>query len=175
MHDNSSSAVAYGPRLLAGIGTGLLFPTPLFAVQAKQRSEDVGVATSGQVFFRSLGMTFGVAIGGTIFTNRWQHLIDDRLSSGLIPRSLYIPSDKAELAYAVIPNFPQSIQLQYRKLYADSLITVWWVMFGLALLGLLISLLARNETVDGGLSGNQNFVDRPVKKGERGDSVAQSE
>lgn len=70
MHPDSSKAVLYAPRCLASIGAGLLFPTPLFAVQARQRGEGIGIATRVQVFARSLGTAFGVALGGVIFQNQ---------------------------------------------------------------------------------------------------------
>ena len=173
MHADSSNAMVYGPRCLAGIGAGLLFPTPLFAVQAKQHGDDVGIATSIQVFFRSLGMTFGVAMGGTIFTNRWQNIVENKVSIGVIPQHNYIPSNEAELAYQVILGFPQAVQDEYRSVYADSLTTVWWVMTSLALLGLAVSLIARDEIVDGGLSGNQNFIEKKINKEDISDDYSE--
>jgi hypothetical protein len=38
-------------------------------VQNSVGYEDLGVATSGATFFRSIGASFGVAIFGTIFAN----------------------------------------------------------------------------------------------------------
>lgn len=160
MHADSSKAEIFGPRCIAGIGAGLLFPTPLFAVQAKQRSQDVGIATSVQVFFRSLGMAFGVAIGGVVFQNRWNHIVVDKVADGTIPQAYYIPSDHAELAFEAILNFPAALQTQYQSLYADSLISVWWVMTAFGLVGTCVSLLARDEKLSGGLSGSQNFREK---------------
>lgn len=51
------------------------------------------------------------------------------------------------------------VQREYRWLYSDSLSAVWYVMMGLAILGLLVSCTARNDVVRGGLSGSQNFRD----------------
>ncbi|KAM7200602.1 MFS general substrate transporter [Rhypophila sp. PSN 637] len=159
MQPDSSKAVLYAPRCLASIGAGILFPMPLFAVQARQRGEDVGIATSLQVFARSLGTAFGVGLGGVIFQNEWTKVVTDNIREGKIPKELEIPSSLAEVAFEIVKHFPQPVQEAYRWVFADSMRTIWWVMMGLAILGFLISLTARNDEVAGGLSGKQNFVD----------------
>ena len=160
MHPDSSKAILYAPRCLTSIGAGILFPMPLFAVQAGQKGEDVGIATSIQVFARSLGTAFGVGLGGVIFQNQWTKLLTKDVAAGKIPETFMIPSSLAESAYGVIRKFPGPVQEAYRWLYSDSLKTVWWVMMGLSIVGFLISLTARNDEVTGGLSGSQNFQDK---------------
>lgn len=163
MHGESSKGNIFGPRCIAALGAGLLFPTPLFAVQAQQRSDDVGIATSVQVFFRSLGMTFGVAVGGTIFQNRWKTLVNADVSAGKIQATYYVASDTAEMAYGTIAKWPQDIQIRYSSIYANSLIVVWWAMTGFAIAGFCLSWLCRDEKLEGGLSGSQNFKEKERK------------
>lgn len=157
MNPDSSPAMLYGPRILAAIGAGILFPTPLLAVQAKQQGHDIGIATTVQVYFRSLGTAFGVAIGGVIFQNQWTAHVDSSNISSKYPQYV-IESNAAEVAYEYIPKFPADVQMLYRWVYADSLRIVWWVMMAVSLLGLAVSLTARNESLDRGLDGKQNFV-----------------
>jgi hypothetical protein len=170
MHPDSSKAVLYAPRCLASIGAGILFPMPLFAVQSRQRGEDIGIATSIQVFARSLGTSFGVGLGGVIFQNEWTKLISKDDVQQKIPKEMLIPGNLAEIAYQIIREFPEPVQETYRWLYSNSLNTVWWVMMGLSLVGFLISLTARNDEVRGGLSGSQNFQDKN-KLGDTGNEV----
>ncbi|TVY31639.1 Efflux pump [Lachnellula occidentalis] len=146
MHPDSSKAILYAPRCLASIGAGILFPMPLFAVQARQRGEDVGIATIIQVFARSLGTAFGVGLGGVIFQNEWAKLVAKEVLEKKIPEDLLIPSNLAEIAYEVIREFPEPVQETYRWLYADTLKTVWWVMIGLSIVGFLISLRGHYKT-----------------------------
>ena len=160
MHPDSTKAILYAPRCLTSIGAGILFPMPLFAVQARQKGEDVGIATSIQVFARSFGTAFGVALGGVIFQNEWTKLVADKVVGKLIPADKAIPSSLAEIAYQNIKRFPEAVQDAYRWVYSDSMKTVWWVMMGLSIVGLLISLTARNDEVRGGLSGSQSFQDK---------------
>lgn len=164
MRPNSSKAVLYGPRVLISVGGGLLFPTPLFAVQARQKGDDVGIATSVQVFMRSLGTAFGVGLGGVIFQNQWTKEVDHAILAGKIPPHLKLESHVAEIAYEMIREFPSAVQQEYRWVYARSLTTMWYVMMGLSLVGFVVSLIARNDEIKGGLSGTQNFQDdrKPV-------------
>ncbi|MFF0554816.1 DHA2 family efflux MFS transporter permease subunit [Streptomyces sp. NPDC004266] len=53
-----------------GAGLGLVMQVLVLVVQNAVSYEDLGVATSGATFFRSIGASFGVAVFGTIFTNR---------------------------------------------------------------------------------------------------------
>lgn len=70
MHPDSNGGVLYGLRVFSSVGGGLLFPTPVFAAQVNQRNQDIAIATSLIAFFRSVGQTFGVAIGGVILQNQ---------------------------------------------------------------------------------------------------------
>ncbi|AJF64979.1 MDR family MFS transporter [Streptomyces vietnamensis] len=53
-----------------GAGLGLVIQVLVLVVQNAVPYEDLGVATSGVTFFRSIGASFGVAVFGTIFTSR---------------------------------------------------------------------------------------------------------
>ncbi len=59
-----------------GIGTGM--PIVTLAVQNTAAPEDMGAATSGVNFFRSLGGAFGVAVFGTIMSTRLTSTLDER-------------------------------------------------------------------------------------------------
>lgn len=164
MHPDSSKAILYGPRVLVSIGGGLLFPTPIFAVQARQSGDDVGIATSVQVLARSMGTAFGVGLGGAIFQNEWTKNVQALVASGDLPREFIIGSNAAETAYAHIRSFPSAVQGVYQNVYADSLATMWYVMMGLSIAGFIISLLVgRNDVISGGLAGKHNFVDEAKK------------
>jgi DNA-binding MarR family transcriptional regulator len=56
--------------LVLGLGLGLVLQVLVIAVQNSVGYSDLGVATSGATFFRSIGGSFGVAIFGAIFSNR---------------------------------------------------------------------------------------------------------
>ncbi|MDO8185321.1 MFS transporter [Conexibacter sp. JD483] len=58
--------------LVLGLGLGMTMQVLVLAVQNAVDYSDLGVATSGATFFRSIGGSFGVAIFGAIFSNRLQ-------------------------------------------------------------------------------------------------------
>jgi hypothetical protein len=62
-----------------GTGIGLVMQILVTAVQNSVNHEDVGAATAGANFFRSIGGSFGTAVFGALFANEIPH----RLSAGL--------------------------------------------------------------------------------------------
>jgi hypothetical protein len=160
MHPDSNGGILYGLRIFSSIGGGFLFPLPVFAAQVNQRNNDVGIATSLVAFFRSLGQAFGVSIGGVIFQNQWNAEVAKRVTSGEIPREMVIDSNTAEVAYGIIRKFPESIQVAYQWIYADSLKMVWIVMTVISGVSFLAVLLSRNESLDKGHSSSQQFEEK---------------
>jgi MFS family permease len=69
--------------VLIGLGMGLSMQTLVIALQNSIDFKDMGVATTSNTFFRSLGSVFGAAVFGSILTNRVGH---------------YLQSDFAKLA-----------------------------------------------------------------------------
>ncbi|PKY07163.1 MFS general substrate transporter [Aspergillus campestris IBT 28561] len=165
MHPSSTKAMLYGPRVLVSLGGGLLFPTLIFAVQARQHGDDIGIATSVQVFARSMGTAFGVGLGGVIFQNQWTQEVGSAVAAGRIPAESIVGSNVAETAYSVIRKFPETVQAVYREAYADSLAMLWWVMMGLSVGVLwLVWWWGGMMLFVGGLAGKQNFRDEGEKK-----------
>ncbi|MFF5768634.1 DHA2 family efflux MFS transporter permease subunit [Streptomyces tanashiensis] len=64
-----------------GAGLGMVIQVLVVVVQNAVAHEDLGVATSGVTFFRSVGASFGVAVFGTIFTSRLTDELDDVFAS----------------------------------------------------------------------------------------------
>lgn len=70
----TSSAVVMGVYMfILGVGIGLVMQILVTAVQNAVEYKDLGVATAGANFFRSIGGCFGTAIFGALFANVWPH------------------------------------------------------------------------------------------------------
>ncbi|WP_109450329.1 MFS transporter [Streptomyces sp. ICBB 8177] len=69
LSETSGTWAMSGVFFVFGFGLGLVMQVLVLVVQNSVGYEDLGVATSGATFFRSIGASFGVAIFGTIFTN----------------------------------------------------------------------------------------------------------
>jgi len=80
LNENTSFWVLSGFAVLVGAGLGLSMQTIVIALQNSVDFADMGVATSSNTFFRSLGGAFGTAIFGTIFSNRVAYFLQDGLS-----------------------------------------------------------------------------------------------
>ncbi|GGF17719.1 MDR family MFS transporter [Subtercola lobariae] len=63
--------------LVFGLGLGMIMQVLTIVVQNVVDYEDLGAATSGVSFFRSMGSVVGVAIFGTVYANR----LDDNLAN----------------------------------------------------------------------------------------------
>jgi MFS family permease len=61
--------------VMVGMGLGLSMQTLVIALQNSIDFKELGVATTSNTFFRSLGSVFGAAIFGTILTNRLGHYL----------------------------------------------------------------------------------------------------
>ncbi|MEV7615560.1 MDR family MFS transporter [Streptomyces sp. NPDC089799] len=75
--DDDASPLAYGGALVVlGLGFGLVSQIALVAAQSACAYEDVGVVTSGVIFFRNLGSAFGAALFGAVLNRRLvDHLV----------------------------------------------------------------------------------------------------
>lgn len=67
--DSSQGSVAFALVVL-GLGMGLMWQPYIIATQNAVAMREVGVATAGLVFFRSMGGSFAVAVLGALLTNR---------------------------------------------------------------------------------------------------------
>lgn len=85
LDENSSTAEMSAYFFVFGLGLGLVMQVLVLIVQNAVSYEDLGVATSGATFFRSIGASFGVAIFGTIFASRLGDKLTDALRGTSLP------------------------------------------------------------------------------------------
>ena len=83
MSHETSYARATLNIVVMGIGLGMTFPVYTIAVQNAVSHDVVGAATSATQFYRSIGGTLGLAVLGSVMTNRFVAAID-----GAIPESV---------------------------------------------------------------------------------------
>ncbi|MGA5702061.1 MDR family MFS transporter [Peterkaempfera bronchialis] len=67
--------------VLMGIGLGCVMQVLVLAVQNSVEMKDMGAATAGSMFFRSIGGAFGTAIFGTVLTSRLNHHISEGVAA----------------------------------------------------------------------------------------------
>ena len=119
--------------LVLGLGLGLVMQVLVIAVQNAVDYRDLGAATSGATFFRSIGGSFGTAIFGAIFSN----LLITNIAS---LASAVPPGFSAENATA-IQHLPASIRPEFIHAYAQSLDTVFLIAAPVAAVAFILTLL----------------------------------
>jgi EmrB/QacA subfamily drug resistance transporter len=77
----TSTLVTGAYMLILGMGIGPVMQILVTAVQNAVNPADVGAATAGSSFFRSIGGSFGTAVFGAIYTNELPHQLASNVKS----------------------------------------------------------------------------------------------
>lgn len=121
---------------ILGTGIGLCMQVLVLTVQNTSSFDDLGVATSGVTFFRTIGSSFGAAIFGSLFAN----FLSDRLVSAVM-RSGAPPA--AGESPKVLHELPADVAAPIVEAYADSLGLVFLCAAPVAALGFFVALLLK--------------------------------
>ncbi|MEO3759376.1 MDR family MFS transporter [Mycobacterium sp. B14F4] len=119
-----------------GAGIGLCMQVLILVVQNTSNFADLGVATSGVTFFRTIGSSFGAAIFGSLFANFLVGRIGPALAAGgAPPRAAESPQALHELSPAMAAPIIEA--------YADSLGRVFLCAVPVAVVGFVVSLFLK--------------------------------
>jgi EmrB/QacA subfamily drug resistance transporter len=119
-----------------GTGIGMCMQVLVLTVQNTTSFADLGVATSGVTFFRTIGSAFGAAIFGSLFTN----FLADRLSPALLASGA--PARAAESPQALHELSP-AMAAPIVDAYADSLGMVFLCAVPIAVIGFVVALFLK--------------------------------
>lgn len=135
--------------ILVGAGLGLSMQTIVIALQNSVDFKDMGVATSSNTFFRSLGSVFGTAIFGSILTNRVGHYLESNFTelAAKSPDALK-GFDMSKLAgisenTAVLRTLPAQIQSTALDAFVSSFHVVFYSAAPVTAIGFLLALMLR--------------------------------
>jgi len=120
--------------LVLGLGLGLVMQVLVLAVQNDADYRDLGVATAGATFFRSIGGCFGVAICGAIFSNR----LADEL--GRIP-GLPPAAASGRVTGDDVAQLAPTLKAAFVTAYADALTTIFLVCAPIAGIAFILAWL----------------------------------
>jgi EmrB/QacA subfamily drug resistance transporter len=123
--------------LVLGMGLGGVMQVLVIIVQNAVPHSEVGVATSGATFFRSIGGSFGTAIFGAIFSN----VLVSNLARHL--HGVHLPTgfSSASATPALLSHLPPAIHAGFVAGYAESIQTVFIVGVPIAALAFLATWL----------------------------------
>lgn len=149
--------------LYAGIGLGLIFPAVNLAVQASVRPKNIAIAAAMTSFFRCIGQTIGVAIGGVIFQNRMTTNLSGHpeLSVSATAYSLDVVT--------VIQHIESMLESDPRRNtlangLSESIGTIWAVMCGLAGSALVSTIFLGGYSLNQALVTEQRFRAQRIKE-----------
>ncbi len=107
---------------ILGVGIGASMQVLVIAVQNAVDYADLGAATSGATFFRSIGGSFGTAVFGAVFANVLPGDLSHALHGVSLPGGISASSGASP---AVLEHLPTVIRAAYVDGYAQALHTVF--------------------------------------------------
>ena len=122
-----------GTMLLLGLGMGLVMQVLVIAVQNAVDYRDLGVATSGNSLFRSVGGSVGTAVLGAIFAARLGAELAGHMPAGGEPG--------AGLSLQAMAQLPPEVRATYAQAFTSAIDTIFLVATVIAGIGFLVSLL----------------------------------
>jgi EmrB/QacA subfamily drug resistance transporter len=122
--------------LVLGVGVGLTMQVPVLAVQNAVNPRDMGTATAGVNFFRSIGGALGVAIFGSILSNRLSYYLPR-----LLPPEVLGSMGRESLTASPerLRELPPQIYQGVVEAFANSVQTVFLVALPVALIAFLLA------------------------------------
>jgi EmrB/QacA subfamily drug resistance transporter len=148
-----------------GLGLGLVMQVLVLIVQNAVSYEDLGVATSGATFFRSIGASFGVAVFGTIFAGR----LDDKLTDAF--RGVQLPPGVSVGALEADPRgiaaLPPALRPAALDAYATSITDVFLYAAPVALAGFVLAWFLHEDRLRGSVTApdvTETLASNPVER-----------
>lgn len=127
----TSTLVASAYMLILGLGLGMVMQVLVLAVQNAVAYEDLGVATSSAILFRSVGGSVGVSLFGALFSSALAQRLATASSAGVAMIPFSNPS--------AIRSLPDAVRGPYLEAFAGALHPVFFIA---ACLGVLAFFLA---------------------------------
>ncbi|WP_316525680.1 MDR family MFS transporter [Kitasatospora brasiliensis] len=123
-----------------GAGIGLSMQVLTIAVQNTVDYADLGTATSGVTFFRTIGSSFGTAVFGTIYANS----LKTELAHGIATSARLTGADPAVLSHAAesphgLHQLPADQVAPIAQAYSDALHTVYLWTIPVAVVGFVVA------------------------------------
>ena len=122
--------------VVLGAGIGMCMQVLVLIVQNTSDFSDLGVATSGVTFFRTIGSSFGAAIFGSLFTG----FLSDRLPGALAASGAPPAAGESPVA---LRELPPEVAAPIVNAYADALDLVFLCAAPVALLGLIVAVFLK--------------------------------
>ncbi|MFJ4538066.1 DHA2 family efflux MFS transporter permease subunit [Streptomyces tibetensis] len=165
LDEHSSTAELSGFFFVFGLGLGLVMQVLVLIVQNAVPYEDLGVATSGATFFRSIGASFGVAVFGTVFAGRLGDQLTDAFRGVRLPPGASV--DTLEADPRGIAALPPGLRPPALHAYAVSITDVFLYAAPVALLGFVLAWFLKEDRLRGSVTApdaSETLASNPVER-----------
>ncbi|MFK0265959.1 MFS transporter [Streptomyces angustmyceticus] len=151
-----------------GFGLGLVMQVLVLIAQNAVAYQDLGVATSGATFFRSIGGSFGVSLFGTVFTNHLRPRIADAVAGVPLPPGV----DAATIAEdpRTVARLPSGQAAGVLHAYADSITDVFLYAVPVVLVAFVLAWFLKEEPLRGSVTApdtSEVLSSNPVERSSR--------
>ncbi|MFJ4813941.1 DHA2 family efflux MFS transporter permease subunit [Streptomyces sp. NPDC088801] len=165
LDEHSSTAELSGFFFVFGLGLGLVMQVLVLIVQNAVPYEDLGVATSGATFFRSIGASFGVAVFGTVFAGRLGEQLTDAFRGVRLPPGVSVEALEADPRG--IAALPPGLRPPALHAYAVSITDVFLYAAPVALLGFVLAWFLKEDRLRGSVTApdvTETLASNPVER-----------
>ena len=136
---------------LLGAGVGMTMQNLVLVVQNTTRPEQIGVASSGVTFFRSLGGTIGVSAMGAALATRVTDLVAERQAD--ITAAIMSLGDQAQYwveqlqsgSLPKVSTMPEALRIVFEDIYANGISHSFLIAVPFAVLSLLAIVFLPNK------------------------------
>jgi EmrB/QacA subfamily drug resistance transporter len=151
IHYDTNFALISLYMFLLGAGVGMTMQNLVLVVQNDTDPAQIGVASSGVTFFRSLGGTIGVSVMGAAVASRIPELVADRKND--IGAALASLGDQAQqwmttLTSGSIPKvstMPHALRIVFEDIYAQGISHAFLIAVPFAVVSLIAILFLPNK------------------------------
>ena len=135
---------------LLGAGVGMTMQNLVLIVQNTAKPSEIGVASSGVTFFRSLGGTIGVSVMGAALASSATDLVSGRkedIAAAIMALGQKGAAVAEQLQSGAIPNvaqLPESVRVIFEDIYAQAIANSFLIAVPLAVLSLIAIIFLPN-------------------------------
>jgi EmrB/QacA subfamily drug resistance transporter len=151
IHYDTNFALVSLYMFLLGAGVGMTMQNLVLIVQNTTRPTEIGVASSGVTFFRSLGGTIGVSVMGAALATKVTELVADRkddITAALATLGDQAQTWVAQLQSGSIPKvsaMPEALRVVFEDIYAQGISHSFLIAVPFAIVSLIAILFLPNK------------------------------
>jgi EmrB/QacA subfamily drug resistance transporter len=165
LDEHSSDAQISTFFFVFGLGLGLVMQVLVLIVQNAVSYEDLGVATSGATFFRSIGAAFGVAVFGSIFAGRLGDKLTAAFRGAELPPGVSV--DALEADPRGLAQLPPELRPAALHAYATAITDVFLYAAPVALVGFVLAWFLKEDRLRGSVTApdvTETLASNPVER-----------